>query len=169
MVRAADRPEDVRIETADISNKFKFFESYKPAAGEKKQFRITPPRDGVVKLPSPDRDDEEEDEEDEDSTYERENGGTANGGGAPNGGAGGYANGNGADAGNGVSSNGGRSNGNGDRVVRSNSTAKQKQRDPIMLQNSSTTTKMLSMFRQMEEGRNEQQHHDGECVCVFRL
>lgn len=54
-MKAADRAEDVRIETADISNKFKFFETYKPAAGEKKQFRITPPREGVVKLPSPDR------------------------------------------------------------------------------------------------------------------
>lgn len=55
VVKAADRPEDVRIETADISNKFKFFETYKPAAGEKKQIRITPPREGVVKLASPDR------------------------------------------------------------------------------------------------------------------
>lgn len=44
----------MRIETADISNKFKFFETYRSETGERKQFRITPPRDGVVRAESPD-------------------------------------------------------------------------------------------------------------------
>lgn len=47
--------EDVKIETAEISSKFKFFETYKPNEKEKKQFRITPPRDGVVKSGSPEQ------------------------------------------------------------------------------------------------------------------
>lgn len=172
VVRAADRTEDVRIETADISNKFKFFETYKPAAGEKKQFRITPPRDGVVKLPSPDRDDDDdsgddEGDEDDDADYERTAAEAAHAdgrsGGARNGADGAAANGGDGAA---EQPNGRlpRSNSGGDRsqVVRANSSRRQKQRDPIMLQNSSTTTKMLSMFRQLEEGRNEQQHYDGE-------
>lgn len=40
--------DDVKIETADITNKFKFFETYKPIEVERKQFRITPPREGVA-------------------------------------------------------------------------------------------------------------------------
>lgn len=40
--------DDVQIETADITHKFKFFETYKPVEPERKQFRITPPRDGVA-------------------------------------------------------------------------------------------------------------------------
>ncbi|XP_077288363.1 uncharacterized protein LOC143912818 [Arctopsyche grandis] len=44
VVRAADRVDDVKIETSDISNKFKFFETYQPTA-ERKQFRMTPPRE----------------------------------------------------------------------------------------------------------------------------
>lgn len=38
----------MKIKTADISSKFKFFETYKPDSVEKKPFRITPPRDGIV-------------------------------------------------------------------------------------------------------------------------
>jgi hypothetical protein len=55
IVRSDSKVEDVKIETADISNKFKFFETYKPSEKEKKKFRITPPRDGVCKLPSPEK------------------------------------------------------------------------------------------------------------------
>lgn len=112
MIKAADRPEDVRIETADISNKFKFFETYKPAAGEKKQFRITPPREGVVKLPSPDREPDAASD-----VY--------------------------------IDPDVVRSSGNSDQV--------EHQQQAALLQNSHTTTKMLSMFRQMEEDRNSNQ------------
>lgn len=50
VVKSEDKVDDVKIKTAEISSKFKFFETYKPSEQEKKQFRITPPRDGVVKV-----------------------------------------------------------------------------------------------------------------------
>lgn len=96
----------MQIKTADVSNKFKFFETYKPTGNEKKPFRITPPRDGVVKLPSA------EDDEVNDI------------------------------------SNG--QNGNG--FIDASAKAAQK---------SSTTTKMLSVFRQMEEAERNQQTDEG--------
>lgn len=151
VVRAGDHVEDVRIETADISNKFKFFETYRPAAGEKKQFRITPPRDGVVKLPSPERDDDDEDYDDDDDYEDDDVDGNDD------------ANRTLGDADAALAAENGSNNGNNNgrrRGLRQN--RRDKQRDPIMLQNSSTTTKMLSMFRQMEEERNEQQHFDGD-------
>lgn len=98
--------DEIKIQTADISNKFKFFETYKPASTERKQFRITPPRDGVVKLPSPDRSDIYMDPD----------------------------------------------------IVRS---GEQLAEDPSIAENSHTTTKMLSMFRQMEETRKDTQQTDG--------
>jgi hypothetical protein len=38
------------VETAEVSNKFKFFETYKAPEKERKKFRITPPREGQVKV-----------------------------------------------------------------------------------------------------------------------
>ncbi|KAJ6641942.1 LIM domain-containing protein WLIM2a [Pseudolycoriella hygida] len=105
VIKCDDKVDDIKIETADISNKFKFFETYKPAAGEKKQFRITPPREGVVKLPSPDRSDIYIDPD----------------------------------------------------VVRSGEIIE----DSIIAENSQTTTKMLSMFRQMEEQKKENGNFNG--------
>ncbi|XP_076678328.1 uncharacterized protein LOC143374242 isoform X4 [Andrena cerasifolii] len=55
VVRSSDTAEEVHGETSDISNKFKFFESYKEPEKQRKQFRITPPRDGQVKMDSPER------------------------------------------------------------------------------------------------------------------
>ncbi|XP_046400272.1 microtubule-associated protein futsch isoform X3 [Ischnura elegans] len=55
IVRASDRVEDVQVETADICNKFKFFETYQDAPRKKKPFRITPPREGQVKTGSPEK------------------------------------------------------------------------------------------------------------------
>ncbi|XP_076631541.1 uncharacterized protein LOC143346861 isoform X12 [Colletes latitarsis] len=56
VVRSSDTTEEVQVETSDISNKFKFFESYKEPQKERKKFRITPPRDGQVKqMESPER------------------------------------------------------------------------------------------------------------------
>jgi hypothetical protein len=52
-IKSEDKIEDVVIETAAVSSKFKFFETYKPNEKEKRQFRITPPRDGVVKVRDP--------------------------------------------------------------------------------------------------------------------
>ncbi|KAF9413050.1 hypothetical protein HW555_008602 [Spodoptera exigua] len=53
VVRAADKVEDVKIETSDISDRFKFFETYKPKS-ERKEFRMTPPRQTQrAKSPSP--------------------------------------------------------------------------------------------------------------------
>ncbi|CAH0731658.1 unnamed protein product, partial [Brenthis ino] len=56
IVRAADKPEDVKIETADISDRFRFFETYRPeSAPERRPFRMTPPRQPQrAKSPSPD-------------------------------------------------------------------------------------------------------------------
>ncbi|XP_050525658.1 uncharacterized protein LOC126896709 isoform X17 [Daktulosphaira vitifoliae] len=56
VVKSSDRIEDVTVETADVSSKFKFFETYKPPPAPKKQFRITPPREGQTKGESPERD-----------------------------------------------------------------------------------------------------------------
>ncbi|CAG5074034.1 Protein of unknown function [Cotesia congregata] len=50
VVRSTDTTEEIQVETSDISNKFKFFETYKEPEKERKQFRITPPRDGQVKV-----------------------------------------------------------------------------------------------------------------------
>lgn len=58
VVKHDEKIDDVQVETSDISSKFKFFETYKSAESEKKVFRITPPRDGVAKLPSPEVDEE---------------------------------------------------------------------------------------------------------------
>ncbi|KZC11107.1 LIM domain and actin-binding protein 1 [Dufourea novaeangliae] len=55
VVRSSDTAEEVQVETSDISNKFKFFETYKEPEKQRKQFRITPPRDGQVKMDSPER------------------------------------------------------------------------------------------------------------------
>ncbi|XP_066598481.1 uncharacterized protein [Prorops nasuta] len=55
VVRSSDQTEEVHVETSDISNKFKFFETYKEPEKQRKQFRITPPRDGQVKMDSPER------------------------------------------------------------------------------------------------------------------
>ncbi|XP_025991967.2 uncharacterized protein LOC105199320 isoform X14 [Solenopsis invicta] len=55
VVRSSDTTEEVQVETSEISNKFKFFETYKEPEKKRKQFRITPPRDGQVKMDSPDR------------------------------------------------------------------------------------------------------------------
>lgn len=85
----------MKIKTADISNKFKFFETYKPSSTEKKPFRITPPRDGVV-------------QQDETATNDEDEA-------VPN---------------------------NGDEFIDASRKAAQR---------SSTTTKMLSVFRQMED------------------
>ncbi|KAF4533490.1 hypothetical protein B566_EDAN000975 [Ephemera danica] len=55
VVRAADKLEEVEIQTADISSRFKFFEGYREPEKKRKQFRITPPREGQVKDASPER------------------------------------------------------------------------------------------------------------------
>ncbi|CAK1546766.1 unnamed protein product [Leptosia nina] len=53
VVRAADKVEDVKIETSDISDRFKFFETYQPET-QRKEFRMTPPRQTLrPKSPSP--------------------------------------------------------------------------------------------------------------------
>ncbi len=50
VVRASDPVEEVTVETADISSKFKFFETYRAPEMKKKTFRITPPREGQLKV-----------------------------------------------------------------------------------------------------------------------
>ncbi|CAG9136497.1 unnamed protein product [Plutella xylostella] len=53
VVRAGDRPEEVPVQTAAISDRFQFFETYRPPTS-RKQFRMTPPPQGKRdKSPSP--------------------------------------------------------------------------------------------------------------------
>ena len=50
VIRSTDTTAEVQVETSDISNKFKFFETYREPEKQRRQFRITPPRDGQVKV-----------------------------------------------------------------------------------------------------------------------
>jgi hypothetical protein len=50
VVRSSDFVQDIQVETAEVSNKFKFFETYRAPEKERKRFRITPPREGQVKV-----------------------------------------------------------------------------------------------------------------------
>lgn len=50
VIRSTDTTAEVQVETSDITNKFKFFETYKEPEKEKKTFRITPPRDTLDKV-----------------------------------------------------------------------------------------------------------------------
>lgn len=104
-MRCDEKVDDVRVKTADISSKFKFFETYKPSSNEKKPFRITPPRDGVVP-------------KDTDAAAAD------------------------ADADADAADNNDENPPNGHEYIDASRKAAQR---------SSTTTKMLSMFRQMEE------------------
>lgn len=46
VVRSSEIAEEViDVKTADIQQRFKFFETYKEPEKERRQFRITPPRD----------------------------------------------------------------------------------------------------------------------------
>lgn len=49
-MKCDEKIDEVKIKTADISSKFKFFETYTPNKTEKKPFRITPPREGTVNV-----------------------------------------------------------------------------------------------------------------------
>ncbi|XP_063977898.1 xin actin-binding repeat-containing protein 2-like isoform X13 [Diachasmimorpha longicaudata] len=55
VIRSTDTTAEIQVETSDITNKFKFFETYREPEKMRKQFRITPPRDGEVKVNSPER------------------------------------------------------------------------------------------------------------------
>ncbi|XP_065166875.1 uncharacterized protein [Atheta coriaria] len=55
VVKSTMQQEDVTVQTAAIQQRFKFFETYREPELERKRFRITPPRDGQVKMESPDR------------------------------------------------------------------------------------------------------------------
>lgn len=52
VVRSTDTTEEIQVDSSEISNKFKFFETYREPEKTRKQFRITPPRDGQVKVRS---------------------------------------------------------------------------------------------------------------------
>jgi len=56
VVKSTETVEDVTVQTADIQQRFNFFETYKEPEKQRKQFRITPPREGQVKADSPERD-----------------------------------------------------------------------------------------------------------------
>ncbi|XP_066153755.1 uncharacterized protein [Euwallacea fornicatus] len=55
-VKSTEQVEEIEVRTAEIQERFKFFETYKEPKKEKRQFRITPPRDpSQVKSDTPDR------------------------------------------------------------------------------------------------------------------
>lgn len=49
-VKCTESLDDVKVETSDIQQRFKFFETYKEPETRKKTFRITPPREGQLKV-----------------------------------------------------------------------------------------------------------------------
>uniref|UniRef100_A0A1B0BP79 Uncharacterized protein n=1 Tax=Glossina palpalis gambiensis TaxID=67801 RepID=A0A1B0BP79_9MUSC len=53
VIKCTEKPAEVLVQTSEISKKFKFFETYRPVENKRRIFRITPPREGVVNLPSP--------------------------------------------------------------------------------------------------------------------
>ncbi|XP_055691991.1 protein-methionine sulfoxide oxidase mical3b [Lutzomyia longipalpis] len=55
IVRSDSQVDNVHVETKEISSRFKFFETYRPKEVQKREFRITPPREGVVRMPSPEK------------------------------------------------------------------------------------------------------------------
>ncbi|CAG9861235.1 unnamed protein product [Phyllotreta striolata] len=56
VVRSSEAEEVMEVKTADIQERFKFFETYREPEKERKRFRITPPRDPTqVKNDTPDR------------------------------------------------------------------------------------------------------------------
>ncbi|XP_060532648.1 F-actin-monooxygenase MICAL3 isoform X10 [Cylas formicarius] len=55
-VKSTEYVEDIEVKTADIQERFKFFETYKEPEKQRKQFRMTPPRDpSQVKTETPER------------------------------------------------------------------------------------------------------------------
>ncbi|KAH8342764.1 hypothetical protein KR084_012362, partial [Drosophila pseudotakahashii] len=58
VIKCDSKAEEVKLATEELSERFKFFETYAPTENKKKKFRITPPREGVVKMPSPEFDTE---------------------------------------------------------------------------------------------------------------
>ncbi|KAH8269811.1 hypothetical protein KR018_012076, partial [Drosophila ironensis] len=56
VIKYDSKPEDVKITTSVLTERFTFFEKYREADKEKQEFRITPPRDGVLKMPIQDSD-----------------------------------------------------------------------------------------------------------------
>lgn len=49
-IKSSELIDDVTVKTADIQQRFKFFETYKEPEKKRKEFRITPPREGQVKV-----------------------------------------------------------------------------------------------------------------------
>ncbi|KAH8414969.1 hypothetical protein KR009_005098, partial [Drosophila setifemur] len=56
VIKFDSKPEEVKITTEVLTERYKFFEKYRPTENEKRQFRITPPPEGVVEMHTPDSD-----------------------------------------------------------------------------------------------------------------
>ena len=54
-IRSFDRMDEITVRTADIQDRFKFFETYKEPEQKRREFRMTPPREGQTKSKTPDR------------------------------------------------------------------------------------------------------------------
>ncbi|KAK9892403.1 hypothetical protein WA026_019853 [Henosepilachna vigintioctopunctata] len=54
-VKCSEYIDEVTVQTADIQQRFKFFETYREPEKQRKTFRITPPREGQVKGSTPER------------------------------------------------------------------------------------------------------------------
>ncbi|KAH8360928.1 hypothetical protein KR200_007219 [Drosophila serrata] len=52
IIKSGAKPEYIRVATEELTERFKFFEKFCPVEKERHIFRITPPREGVVKMDS---------------------------------------------------------------------------------------------------------------------
>ncbi|KAH8283229.1 hypothetical protein KR054_003401, partial [Drosophila jambulina] len=52
IIKSDTKPEYIKVATEELTEKFKFFEQFRPVEKKKHIFRITPPREGVVRIDS---------------------------------------------------------------------------------------------------------------------
>ncbi|KAH8236295.1 hypothetical protein KR032_000897, partial [Drosophila birchii] len=52
IIKSDAKPEDIKVNTEELTERFKFFEQFRPVERERHIFRITPPREGVVRIDS---------------------------------------------------------------------------------------------------------------------
>ncbi|KAF5284248.1 hypothetical protein FQR65_LT00248 [Abscondita terminalis] len=54
-VKSSDQLDEITVRTSDIQDRFKFFETYREPQQKRREFRMTPPREGQTKSKTPER------------------------------------------------------------------------------------------------------------------
>ncbi|KAF5280478.1 hypothetical protein FQA39_LY18059 [Lamprigera yunnana] len=54
-IKSSDQLTEITVRTSDIQDRFKFFETYTEPQQKRKEFRMTPPREGQIKSQTPER------------------------------------------------------------------------------------------------------------------